>query len=62
MQTGGYYIAEDRGAFDLKDEDDGTDVQMVAATAPLFEIAAAHDNEPPTAWLKAFYRRYGEMA
>ena len=31
------------------------------ATAPLFEIAAAHDGQPAKAWLKMFYRMYGSL-
>lgn len=32
-----------------------------AATCPLYQAAAAHDGQPPDAWLMMFYRMYGDL-
>lgn len=38
------------------------DPQPAPATAPLYDVAAHHDGQLDSeAWLKMFYRMYGEM-
>ena len=37
-----------------------SDEAPALATAPLYEVAAAHDGQPAVPWLLAFYRLYGE--
>lgn len=59
---GGKYLAEERGAFDQTDAGgiaSEPEVETPAATAPLFEIAAAHDGQPAGPWLQMFYDAYG---
>ena len=35
--------------------------EIKAATAPLYEIAAVHDGQPPEAWLKHLMRIWGDL-
>jgi hypothetical protein len=63
--SGGRYLAEDRGAFDqplvsavIEME---PEPEVVVATAPLYEIAAAHDGQPPRAWLLHLMRMWGDL-
>ena len=60
--SGGRYLAEDRGAFDqpLVIEME-PEPEVVVATAPLYEIAAAHDGQPPRAWLLHLMRIWGDL-
>lgn len=48
-RPGGMFLAVDRGARERPTVADFATVQP--ATAPLFEIAAMHDGQPPAAWL-----------
>ena len=32
--------------------------ETVVAVAPLVEVAATHDGQPPLTWLQMFYRKY----
>jgi hypothetical protein len=60
---GGKYLAEDRGAFDapvVAAEVEATvEPEIEAATAPLFEVAAVHDGQPPIAWVRYFMQVWG---
>ena len=60
--SGGRYLAEDRGVFDqpLVIEME-PEPEVVVATAPLYEIAAAHDGQPPRAWLLYLMRIWGDL-
>lgn len=61
--SGGRYVAGERGAFDAVEAVDAAAVECVktAATAPLYEVAAAHDGQGGAAleWLAMFRREYG---
>jgi hypothetical protein len=52
---GGKYLAEERGAFELPCVAVAPPEPPVPiAVAPLFEIAASHDGQPPMDWLRVF--------
>lgn len=61
--SGGRYLAEDRGAFDAIEVVEAATGEAVraVATAPLYEVAAAHDGQgdAAVAWLAMFKRVYG---
>lgn len=48
-RAGGMFLAIERGARGT--ENDTGAHEIPPATAPLFEIAALHDGQPPVAWL-----------
>ena len=51
---GGRYLAEERGAFEAPSKPEqppAVEAPTAPATAPLYEVAAVHDGQPPEAWL-----------
>lgn len=59
---GARYLAEERGAFDEPEQLAPALVIETAepARAPLYELAAAHDGQPPIEWLGMFMQVFGE--
>ncbi len=56
---GARYLAEERGAFDTEPKTQGqADEAVEPARAPLYELAATHDGQPPRDWLRMFYRNW----
>lgn len=54
---GARYLAEERGAFEIAEPLAPVLVIETApavASAPLYEVAAAHDGQPPVEWLGMF--------
>jgi len=58
-RRGGRHVANERSAFDADQAPATAAANM--ATAPLYECAAAHDGQPPDAWLRMLYRMYGDL-
>lgn len=68
--AGGRHCADVRGAYSEGWAEKPATVEPEAeeqigstcpATAPLFEVAAAHDGQPAKDWLTMFYRMYGSL-
>jgi hypothetical protein len=53
---GAKYLAEERGVFEAEASPVAipAEAALEPARAPLYEVAAVHDGQPPIAWLSMF--------
>jgi hypothetical protein len=56
--AGAVYLAHEKQ--EAKPLAEVTPKSKPTATAPLFEVAALHDGQPPTAWLRMFLGLWSE--